>query len=157
MMQAQLYCEHTITPIGLIEVTATKDALVSVYFVEQAREPRTSELTQRAIRQLDEYFLGQRTDFDLPLNAKGTDFQQGVWHALCEVHYGVTCNYGDIARKIDNPKAVRAVGLANSKNPLSVIVPCHRVIGKNGTLTGYAGGVDRKAWLLEHEKNTLKR
>jgi len=103
--------------------------------------------------QLEEYFSGRRTQFDLPLAAKGTDFQQSVWQALCKIPYGETWSYQQLADEIGNPKAVRAVGLANGKNPISVIVPCHRVIGKNGKLTGYAGGVETKEKLLQLERS----
>lgn len=101
--------------------------------------------------QLDEYFAGKRTTFDVTLATQGTAFQQAVWQALCAVPFGKTHSYSDIANALDNPKAVRAVGAANGKNPISIIVPCHRIIGANGKLTGYAGGLDRKQWLLEHE------
>ncbi|PAS30562.1 cysteine methyltransferase, partial [Vibrio cholerae] len=100
----------------------------------------------------DEYFSGQRTQFELPLAASGTAFQQSVWHALCKIPYGEIWSYQQLAEAIGNPKAVRAVGLANGKNPISIIVPCHRVVGKNGQLTGYAGGLERKAFLLELEQ-----
>ncbi len=104
-----------------------------------------------AIRQLQEYFDGQRVTFEIPLAADGTDFQRRVWMALRDIPFAQTVTYGDIAREIGNPKGVRAVGLANGRNPISIIVPCHRVIGHNGTLTGYGGGIERKRWLLEHE------
>lgn len=101
--------------------------------------------------QLNEYFAGERTDFDVTLAAQGTVFQQAVWQALIAVPFGHTQSYSDIANALSNPKAVRAVGAANGKNPISIIVPCHRIIGANGKLTGYAGGLARKQWLLEHE------
>ena len=150
-MKTVFYYDCLETPTGLLEVTASSDAVLSVYFVDQPHDVSRNTITSKAIEQLTEYFAGQRTCFNLPLGSQGTIFQQKVWQALTEISYGATCSYGDIANQIDNPKAVRAVGLANSKNPISVIVPCHRVIGKNGNLTGYAGGVDRKAWLLKHE------
>lgn len=106
---------------------------------------------QLTMTQLTEYFSGRRKDFDLPLAASGTAFQQSVWQALREIPFGQTASYLDLAQSIKNPKAVRAVGSANGKNPISIVVPCHRVIGTNGKLTGYAGGLDRKLWLLEHE------
>nr|WP_169449722.1 methylated-DNA--[protein]-cysteine S-methyltransferase [Oceanospirillum beijerinckii] len=108
-------------------------------------------ILQQAIQQCQEYFAGQRQNFDLPLAATGTEFQQQVWHALTQIPFGVTWSYQDLANAIGNPKAVRAVGLANGKNPISIIVPCHRVIGKNGKLTGYAGGVEQKEQLLKLE------
>jgi methylated-DNA-[protein]-cysteine S-methyltransferase len=115
---------------------------------EDAEHP----VLKQAKRELDEYFTGTRTEFNLPLAALGTAFQQKVWQALITIPFGETWSYQDLADAIGNPKAVRAVGLANGKNPISIIVPCHRVIGKSGKLTGYAGGVERKAWLLKHEK-----
>lgn len=104
-----------------------------------------------ASRQLDEYFAGTRRDFDLPLRLQGTPFQQRVWAVLTEIPYGVTWSYGQLAKRINNPNASRAVGLANGRNPISILVPCHRVIGADGSLTGYGGGVERKRWLLAHE------
>ncbi len=139
------------TPIGVLEVTANDKAVTSVFFVERAQAAQPNTITDKALRQLNEYFSGQRTRFNLPLDADGTDFQRSVWRQLCEIDYGVTCAYQDIANALENPKAVRAVGAANGRNPISIIVPCHRVIGANGALTGYAGGMDRKAWLLKHE------
>ena len=104
-----------------------------------------------AVRQLEEYFTGKRRDFALPLRLEGTAFQQRVWKVLMEIPYGETWSYGRLARRIDNPNASRAVGLANGRNPISIFVPCHRVIGADGSLTGYGGGVERKRWLLAHE------
>jgi methylated-DNA-[protein]-cysteine S-methyltransferase len=107
----------------------------------------------RAIRQLGEYFDGVRREFDLPLRLEGTAFQRRVWAALLTIPYGETLSYGELAKRIDNPNASRAVGLANGRNPISILVPCHRVIGADGSLTGYGGGLDRKRWLLAHEGN----
>jgi methylated-DNA-[protein]-cysteine S-methyltransferase len=104
-----------------------------------------------AASQLGEYFAGERIAFDLPLAAEGTGFQRLVWDALLQIPFGATRSYGELARAIGRPAASRAVGMANSKNPISIIVPCHRVIGANGTLTGYAGGMRVKQWLLDHE------
>ncbi len=103
-------------------------------------------------KQLREYFEGKRRDFKIALDVHGTEFQTKVWSALCTIPYGRTASYGDIARKIGNPKAVRAVGLANGRNPVSIVVPCHRVIGADGSLTGYGGGLDRKTILLDLER-----
>lgn len=104
-----------------------------------------------ARRQLAEYFAGLRHDFDLLLSPSGTEFQRAVWAALETIPFGATCCYSDIAERIGRPRAVRAVGAANGKNPIAIVVPCHRVIGRDGSLTGYGGGLDRKQWLLEHE------
>ena len=108
-------------------------------------------LIKEAHRQLCEYLKGERKEFDLPLNPKGTDFQKRVWKALCEIPYGETRSYKQIAETIGNPKAVRAVGMANHRNPLLIVVPCHRVIGADGKLVGYAAGIDKKAFLLRLE------
>ncbi|MFA0031213.1 methylated-DNA--[protein]-cysteine S-methyltransferase [Vibrio sp. 10N.261.49.A12] len=116
------------------------------------------ELCQLAAKQLDEYFAGHRIEFDLPLRAiKGTEFQKVAWQALTTIPYGETISYGEQAKRMDNPKAVRAVGGANGKNPFSIVVPCHRVIGANGTLTGYTGGMNRKEWLLDFERSILNK
>jgi methylated-DNA-[protein]-cysteine S-methyltransferase len=104
--------------------------------------------------QLDEYFAGERRAFDLPMSLEGTDFQRRVWSALCGIPYGETISYGELARRVGNPKASRAVGLANGRNPIAVIVPCHRVIAADGSLGGYGGGSDRKVHLLELERST---
>lgn len=108
-----------------------------------------------AVGQLEEYFAGRRLSFDLPLAPTGTGFQQKVWQALREIPYGRTESYGELARRIGQPTASRAVGAANGRNPIAIIVPCHRVIGANGALTGFGGGLDRKQWLLRHEAATV--
>ena len=143
------------SPVGIVEITATHTHVTSVLFVEQAR-PETEEtarpavLTQ-AIEELQQYFSGERTTFTVPYMQQGTPFQQTVWQALTTIPYGQTASYKQIATHIGNEKAVRAVGMTNSKNQLTILVPCHRIIGSNGKLTGYAGGMERKKWLLEHE------
>lgn len=146
------YSSYFQTSIGILEVLASQDAIHSILFVDRMGESLPNEITQKAQQQLEEYFLGKRRDFDLPLDAGGTNFQQSVWKNLCEIEYGSTCCYQDIANAIANPKAVRAVGSANGKNPMTIVVPCHRVIGSDGSLTGYAFGVDKKEWLLKHER-----
>ena len=114
-------------------------------------------LIKEACRQLSEYLKGERKTFDLPLNPKGTDFQKCVWRALCDIPYGETRTYKQIAEAIGNPKAVRAVGMANNRNPITIIVPCHRVIGANGTLVGYGGGLEMKEFLLRLEKVSISK
>lgn len=111
-------------------------------------EKRNVPSLQMAAEQLQSYFAGKRSDFDLPLSFQGTEFQKRVWHCLTRIPYGETISYGELARRVGNAKASRAVGLANGKNPLAIVVPCHRVIGANGTLTGYGGGLERKQKLL---------
>ncbi|CAE6951311.1 methylated-DNA--[protein]-cysteine S-methyltransferase [Vibrio sp. B1FLJ16] len=147
------------SPLGKVTIQTSSEGLVGVWFetcttkpdVLGERDEHHPILTQ-AVAQLEEYFSGLRNEFDLPLAAAGTDFQNQVWHALTNIPYGETWSYQDLANAIGNPKAVRAVGMANGKNPISVVVPCHRVIGKSGKLTGYAGGVERKQRLLALEQ-----
>ena len=114
-----------------------------------------TDVLDAAVAQLDEYFAGTRTAFDVPLDPVGTPFQHASWAILREIPYGETITYGEQARRLGDVNATRAVGAANGRNPLSVIVPCHRVIGADGKLTGFAGGLDTKAWLLAHERHTL--
>lgn len=150
------------SPLGTVTIQSNAEGLLGIWFETCTTKP--SELGVRdeqhpvlrqAVTQLDEYFAGLRNEFDLPLAATGTDFQNQVWQALTTIPYGETWSYQDFANAIGNPKAVRAVGLANGKNPISIVVPCHRVIGKSGKLTGYAGGVERKQRLLALEQGTL--
>lgn len=150
------------SPLGLIKLVGTGGGIMALEFVEEsdmAVEPSSSSsipaCLKNCVHQLDCYFQGQATDFDLPVQPQGTAFQQIVWHALADIPFGQTTTYQAIARKIGRPQAMRAVGAANGKNPISIILPCHRVIGSNGKLTGYGGGLWRKQWLLEHEAKTL--
>ncbi|MFL5327315.1 MAG: methylated-DNA--[protein]-cysteine S-methyltransferase [Gemmataceae bacterium] len=147
-------CLRLSSPIGELLLTSDGTALTGIYMEPHPAiegECPPDELLQSAAVQLKEYFLGQRRAFDLPLRLEGTAFQQQVWKALCEIPYGTTISYAELARRIGNPKACRAVGLANGRNPVGIVVPCHRVIGANGTLTGYGGGLDRKEFLLDWE------
>lgn len=148
------------SPLGVMTLQANQEGLLGAWFETQTTQPDSlgiytedNPVLCQAVVQLTEYFSGSRSDFDLPVAAKGTAFQTQVWKALATIPYGETWSYQDLANAIGNPKAVRAVGLANGKNPVSVIVPCHRVIGKSGKLTGYAGGVERKAKLLQLEQS----
>ncbi|MDX1539524.1 methylated-DNA--[protein]-cysteine S-methyltransferase [Arsukibacterium sp.] len=141
------------SPLGPVRIFATEQGISAIHLATKTTTAdKPSALTNKAASQLQQYFAGSLTQFDLPLAATGTAFQQQVWQALCKLSFGQTCSYADIAREIANPKAVRAVGAANGKNPIAIVVPCHRVIGANGSLTGYAGGLDNKAWLLRHEQ-----
>ncbi len=141
------------TPIGWLNIVADKSAVIAIEFdADPAGSEAPNTISLQCCKQLEAYFNGDIQDFDVPLKMNGTDFQRQVWQALNNVPYGETCSYADIANRIGNPKAVRAVGAANGKNPIPIIVPCHRVIGSSGKLTGYAGGLDLKVWLLEHEK-----
>jgi len=150
---AEPYLDYCTSPLGLVQIEANDRGITAIKFVEsEPTQLRTAKLTTQAKTQLVEYFAGERTQFDLPLAARGTDFQNRVWHALMSVQYAQVASYSDIANAIGNPKAVRAVGAANGKNPIAIVVPCHRIIGKNGTLTGYAGGLDKKQHLLALEQ-----
>ncbi|KYN23797.1 cysteine methyltransferase [Vibrio cidicii] len=148
------------SPLGEMTLQANDEGILGIWFTTQTTRPDdlgqedvNHSVLSLALTQLDEYFSGKRTQFDLPIAAKGTAFQMQVWQALTTIPYGETWSYQELANAIGNPKAVRAVGLANGKNPVSIVVPCHRVIGKNGKLTGYAGGIERKRWLLDKESN----
>ncbi|QED49862.1 methylated-DNA--[protein]-cysteine S-methyltransferase [Cytobacillus dafuensis] len=150
------------SPIGVIEIVATDEAICSIMFSERDKALyRFKEDTPKVLvdcsSQLDEYFKGARNQFTFPYMMEGTDFQKSVWNALTRIPCGQTGSYKDIAFSIGNEKAVRAVGSANGKNKLSIVIPCHRIIGANGKLTGYAGGLWRKEWLLQHENSFQKR
>lgn len=149
------------SPLGIIEIKGNEEGIFSVLFVERQQveffqQADTFAILINCFTQLDEYFKGERLEFSVPFIIEGTAFQQSVWQALTTVPYGKTASYKEIAILVGNEKAVRAVGTTNSKNLISIIVPCHRIIGANGKLTGYAGGLWRKEWLLEHEQNHFK-
>lgn len=160
-MKPLLFFTETASPLGEITLVATDKGLSGVYLHEQRHWPRDSALWLRednsgrfdpALHALARYFMGKSLSFDLPLDlVTGTPFQQKVWQALQEIPAGSTWTYGQLASHVQAPAAVRAVGAAVGRNPLSIIIPCHRVIGQDGSLTGYAGGLDRKRWLLHHE------
>lgn len=146
------------SPLGKLTLQASNEGLTGLWMEITTTQPTdlgewqpNHPILQQAENELARYFANEINKFSVPIAAKGTDFQKSVWHQLTRIDFGETRSYQDIANAIGNPKAVRAVGLANGKNPISIIVPCHRVIGKDGKLTGYAGGVDRKQWLLKHE------
>lgn len=140
------------TPIGVAELKGDKNGLASVTVLNNKKPIGTipTELKE-AVEQFQQYFNGNRTVFNLKLNPSGTDFQKKVWNALLEIPFGKTISYLELSKQLGDVKAIRAVASANGKNPLWIVVPCHRVIGTNGDLTGYAGGLHRKKWLLEHE------
>jgi methylated-DNA-[protein]-cysteine S-methyltransferase len=153
------YCRYK-SPLGELLLTSNGIALTGLHMVGQKYFPtlladwvETSQAEPfcQTIAQLNEYFQHQRQTFELPLNPSGTDFQKQVWQRLSTIPYGTTCTYGELAHQLGQPSASRAVGAANGRNPISIIVPCHRVIAGNGKLTGYAGGLNRKSWLLGHE------
>ncbi|MDO5678411.1 MAG: methylated-DNA--[protein]-cysteine S-methyltransferase [Propionibacteriaceae bacterium] len=147
------------SPIGPLTIVERDGGLAAVYMAEHAHAPGVEALGERvddalpeATRQLAEYFAGERTEFDLALNPAGTEFQRQVWAALSEIPYGETRTYGQLAAELGRPSASRAVGMANGRNPISIVVPCHRVVGSSGKMTGYAGGVARKEFLLALER-----
>lgn len=153
------------TPIGTITLIANDDALVEVWFANHTAIGAGGEdgvdgaifhpdhaVLRLASDQLTDYFAGERTEFDVPLSPAGTDFQLAAWRALATIPYGETVSYGEQARRLGDANKARAVGAANGKNPLPIVVPCHRVVGSNGHLTGFGGGVESKAWLLDHEQ-----
>lgn len=143
-------------PLGTVEITGIETAVRRVHLAGKKRAGdrfvAAGPVLLECARQLREYFLGERRCFDLPLDMKGTEFEKQVWQELLNVPYGKTASYKEIAGAVGRPAAARAVGAANGKNPIAVIVPCHRVIGHDGRLVGYGGGLWRKKWLLEHEK-----
>lgn len=140
------------TPVGHLRIDANARAITGVNRTTEPLTPPSTVLLADCTRQLEAYFAGKLTAFDLPIQLEGSPFRMKVWEALCTIPYGETCSYADLACMIGQPSAFRAVGGANHHNPISIIVPCHRVIGANGSLTGYGGGLDMKKWLLEHER-----
>jgi len=140
------------TPIGTAELIGDESGLASITVLDDKKPIGIfPEVLKDAVKQFQEYFNGDRTVFDLKLNPSGTDFQKKVWDALLKIPFGKTISYLELSKQLGDAKAIRAVASANGKNPLWIVVPCHRVIGTNGSLTGYAGGLHRKKWLLEHE------
>ena len=141
------------TPIGVLEIQGCAKGLASATFLnEDITIPKViPEVLKEAVSQLQEYFINKRTNFHLSLNPQGTDFQKKVWNKLSEIPFGKTVSYLDMAKALGDPKVIRAAASANGKNPIAVIIPCHRVIGSDGSLTGYASGLHRKKWLLNHE------
>jgi methylated-DNA-[protein]-cysteine S-methyltransferase len=145
------------TPVGFVRIRAEEDYITSISIRDEecVETPSDSPVINLAIKQLDEYFEGTRKEFDLPLNQAGTEFQQQVWQQLLTIPYGKTITYGQQSQIMNSPLAIRAIASANGKNMLWIVVPCHRVIGTNGSLTGYAGGLWRKQWLLDHEARVM--
>jgi methylated-DNA-[protein]-cysteine S-methyltransferase len=145
------------TPIGIAQITEDEGFINSIHVLdnEHTIEPTESVLLNEAVDQLDEYFAGKRKVFDLPIKQQGTPFQQSVWQELLQISYGATMSYAQLSNQMKSPLAIRAIAAANGKNNLWIIVPCHRVIGSDGSLTGYAGGLWRKQWLLQHEATVL--
>jgi methylated-DNA-[protein]-cysteine S-methyltransferase len=146
-----------LTPLGNLRITGTSQAIQSVLFIDndEIQAPESANkfrILEDCKKQLNEYFAGQRKIFTIPLEPEGTDFQKKVWQALMQIPYGKTISYGELANKMGDKNLMRAVGAANGRNPVAIIIPCHRVIGSGGNLTGYAGGLWRKKWLLDLEQ-----
>ncbi|MBN1984768.1 MAG: methylated-DNA--[protein]-cysteine S-methyltransferase [Prolixibacteraceae bacterium] len=152
-MKVNIYTDYLKTPVGWLKLTSDTDFLLSVKFQNSkgTADLNLPEILEKAKQQLSEYFEGKRQTFQLELQPKGTEFQKKIWNLLQSVPFGKTATYLDIARLSGSEKNTRAAGLANGKNPIAIIIPCHRIIGTNGKLTGYAGGIERKRWLLHHE------
>lgn len=147
------YRDFLKTPVGFLEIVADEKNILAINFTKQARRKNSNALTQKCVVELKEYFLGKKKKFVLPLKFSGTDFQEKVWSALRQIPYGSIISYGDLAAMIGRPKAARAIGGAVNKNPIPIIVPCHRVVGSDGQLVGYEGGLWRKKWLLRRENS----
>ncbi len=146
------------TPLGIAKIIGDENGISAISIVDEGEiSAIIPTVLQDAILQLQDYFNGKRTNFTFKLNPSGTEFQQKVWQALVEIPFGKTMSYLDLSKKIGDVKAIRAVASANGKNPIWIVVPCHRVIGSDGSLTGYAGGLWRKKWLLEHENPTSQQ
>lgn len=140
------------TPLGIAKIIGDENGISKISIVDEGEISKTIPFVlQEAVLQIQDYFEEKRTEFDFKMNPKGSEFQQKVWQALLEIPFGKTCSYMDLSKKLGDVKAIRAVASANGKNPLWIVIPCHRVIGTDGSLTGYAGGIWRKKWLLEHE------
>jgi methylated-DNA-[protein]-cysteine S-methyltransferase len=151
----ELYTTYYLSKIGLVEITGTSEGITSIAFVEKtyANESEVHLCLKDCVEQLDEYFKGERKRFSAKVQLAGTDFEKLVWKHLARIPCGATKSYTEMAVLIGNKKAVRAVGSANGRNKIAIIIPCHRLVGSNGRLRGYAGGIWRKQWLLQHEKS----
>lgn len=155
MEEQRIYGEIYQSPIGALTILSGDKGIKAIKFYEDEKvkaQGRTNEMTRWAVKELEEYFQGKRKVFTVPCVSQGTDFQKRVWEALIQIPYGETRTYKEIAAAAGNPKASRAVGMANNRNPIPIIIPCHRVIGTNGSLTGYAGGLKVKEYLLKLER-----
>lgn len=147
------------TPLGTLLIRSSTAGITEIKYLSEEQNTSTSPSgntpLKTAVKQLTEYFKGNRKIFSIPLDLQGSSFQLSVWTELQNIPWGTTLTYAELAKKLDNPKAIRAVGTANGQNPIPIIIPCHRVIGSKGKLTGYSGGIDKKRWLLKHENALL--
>ena len=150
------YTDFLKTEIGFLKIIASESHLLEVIFLDTNTEKASpNKITEQTKVQLEQYFTGERKTFDLPLDPQGSEFQKRVWKELAKIPYGTSTSYLDMAERLGDPKVIRAAASANGKNPISIIIPCHRVIGSDGSLTGYAGGLHRKEWLLRHERHPI--
>ncbi len=151
---SKTYQAYYQSEIGTLEIQGTEEGICAILFVEEGKETGADipSCLRECLQQLDQYFKGKRKEFSLRLLAQGTDFQKRAWEELRKIPYGQTISYSEQARRLGNQKACRAVGGANGKNPISIVIPCHRVVGKDSSLTGFGAGLWRKEWLLNHEK-----
>ena len=148
----ELFTTYYSSPVGVLKIQCSKEQVVLIHFVEEiGLEDDQTQLLKKTTVQLDEYFSGRRKDFDLPLGQKGSGFQENVWNHLVKIPFGKTISYLQLSKQIGDVKAIRAIASANGRNNLAIVDPCHRVIGSNATLVGYAGGLAKKKWLLDHE------
>ena len=153
------------SPVGILKIKILNEQICEISYSDEKSETegdatklsvKSKKILEKTIRQFDEYFAGERKIFDLPLQQTGTSFQQKVWDELINIPFGKTISYLQLARRLGDEKSIRAAASANGRNKLNIVVPCHRVIGSNGTLVGYGGGLPRKKWLLDHEKKMIK-
>lgn len=151
-----MFCSKLDTPIGMLLIKSTAETLTFIGYDEDEVEENPGDLTEYAKLQMEDYFKGNRSSFDFPLNQLGTEFQKKVWKELLNIEPGRPISYASLSKKMNNPLAIRAIASANGKNKLMIAVPCHRVIGSTGELVGFAGGLWRKKWLLEHEARMMK-
>ena len=165
-MSTELFSSVIDSPVGPLTIVATDQGVRAILWpdddptrvrLDTSIENPDHRVISMTVTQLSEYFDGERTDFDVPLDPVGTEFQRAAWDALRSIPYGTTVSYGEQAERMGDRRKARAVGAANGRNPISIVVPCHRVVGADGTLTGFAGGTDTKAWLIEHERRQLSR
>lgn len=141
------------SPIGVLQIIGNAEGILAVHFTEDSVSPTTEipDCLKDCVQQLNDYFSGKRNSFSVTLQPQGTDFQQQVWQSIQKIPFGHTRSYKEQSHALENPKAIRAIANANAKNPILILIPCHRIIGSDGELTGYAGGLSRKEWLLNHE------
>ncbi len=153
MDNLKIYTDFLISPLGTIKIQATSHEIIKVIFDSKKTNSLNNSLTKECQKQLTEYFMGKRKVFDIPFSFKGTNFQEAIWSAITKIDFGATTSYKNIAAMVRNPAAIRATGNALNKNPIAIIIPCHRIVRKDGQMTNFAGGTEKKSWLLSHENN----